>query len=217
MAEKVTSKATAEKLQQEYLTNLSQKLREHKTLTKREFEHLHLLSPAPDVSHKNTSSHVEDSDASDEIGIPERLRFKRSYTLTESALEARRKNSKKSTGPKTEKGKAASSKNSWKHGLFAQGYIQNKVKPCKSTCPQYPCELVKDNTIPFLTLFFTYTYDKISQPGAMPKIILKLQNGEEKTGEVLLFNINQPTFQLQTDRGDGTKETLTIRFYVLRG
>ena len=45
----------------------------------------------------------------------------------------------------------------------------------------------------------------------MQKIILKLRNGEEKTGEVLLFNINQPTFQMQADRGDGTKETLTIR------
>lgn len=49
----------------------------------------------------------------------------------------------------------------------------------------------------------------------MSKIILKLQNGEEKTGEVMLFNINQPTFQMQTDQGDGTKETLTIRFYML--
>ena len=45
----------------------------------------------------------------------------------------------------------------------------------------------------------------------MPKIIVKLQDGEEKTGEVLFFNINQPTFQMQADLGDGTKETLTIR------
>jgi hypothetical protein len=51
----------------------------------------------------------------------------------------------------------------------------------------------------------------------MPKIIVKFRDGKEKTGEVLLFNINQPTFKMQTDRGDGTKETLTIRFYVLRG
>jgi hypothetical protein len=50
----------------------------------------------------------------------------------------------------------------------------------------------------------------------MPKIILKLQNGEEKTGEVMLFNINQPTFQMQTDRGDGTKETLTIRMETVK-
>ena len=65
-------------------------------------------------------------------------------------------------------------------------------------------------------MFFPYAYDKISQPGAMPKIILKLQNGEEKTGEVLLFNINKPTFQMQADRGDGTKKTLTIRMETIK-
>jgi hypothetical protein len=51
----------------------------------------------------------------------------------------------------------------------------------------------------------------------MPKIIVKFQDGKEETGEVSFFNINQPTFQMQADRGDETKETLTIRFYVLRG
>ncbi len=66
-------------------------------------------------------------------------------------------------------------------------------------------------------MFFLSAYDKISQLKAMPKIIVKLQDGEEKAGEVLFFNINQPTFQMQADLGDGTKETLTIRFYVLRG
>jgi hypothetical protein len=49
----------------------------------------------------------------------------------------------------------------------------------------------------------------------MQKIILKLRNGEETIGEVLLFNFNQPTFQMQNERGDGTKKTITIRFYVL--
>jgi hypothetical protein len=101
------------------------------------------LQPKPPTG-KNEK---DEEDANDnEVGVPEKLRFKRSYTLTESALAARRENSKKSTGPKTEKGKKSSSMNSWKHGLFARGYIMNKVKPCKSTCPQYPCELVQDNT-----------------------------------------------------------------------
>lgn len=50
----------------------------------------------------------------------------------------------------------------------------------------------------------------------MQKVIVKLQSGEEKTGEVMLFNINQPTFQMQTDRGDGTKETLTIRMDTVK-
>jgi hypothetical protein len=50
----------------------------------------------------------------------------------------------------------------------------------------------------------------------MPKVTVKLQNGEEKTGEVMLFNINQPTFQMQADRGDGTKENLTIRMDTVK-
>jgi hypothetical protein len=50
----------------------------------------------------------------------------------------------------------------------------------------------------------------------MPKVTAKLQNGEEKTGEVMLFNINQPTFQMQADRGDGTKENLTIRMDTVK-
>lgn len=59
-------------------------------------------------------------------------------------------------------------------------------------------------------MFFSSVCDRIAT-GAMQKVILKLQNGDEKTGEVMLFNINQPTFQIQVDRGDGTKETMTIR------
>ena len=151
MAEKEL-KETADKLQRIYVQNLALKLKEGKSLSEREFEHLRLLSqqingeiPSPDIPAKEAAPVLSETE-DNEVGVPERLRFKRSYTLTEAALNARRKNAQKSTGPKTEKGKAASSMNSWKHGLFAQGYIMNKVKPCKSTCPQYPCELVQDNT-----------------------------------------------------------------------
>ena len=42
--------------------------------------------------------------------------------LSAKALEARRKNAKKSTGPKTERGKSASSGNSFKHGLSSASY-----------------------------------------------------------------------------------------------
>ena len=151
MAEKDDSKDTAKKLQKLYLQNLALKLREGKALTPAEFEHLRLLSqdtgkpdiPAPDIPEKQTQDEEDDDK---DAGVPERLRFRRSYTLTERALEARRKNAQKSTGPKTPEGKKASSKNAWKYGQFAQGYILNRVKPCKSTCPQYPCELVKDNS-----------------------------------------------------------------------
>jgi hypothetical protein len=101
----------------------------------------------PSSQAKPSTEPKDNDEDTDEVGVPERLRFRRSYTLTEAALEARKKNAKKSTGPKTEKGKKACAKNAWKHGMFAQGFILNKIKPCKSTCPHYPCDLVKDNAV----------------------------------------------------------------------
>ena len=155
MAEK-DLKEKADQLQKVYLQNLALKLREGKSLSEREFEHLRLLSrdlnatdvPPPEQPPLSPFVQGESTDEDpDAVGVPERLRFKRSYTLTEAALEQRRKASNKSTGPRTEEGKNASSRrNAWKHGQFAQGYILNRVKPCKSTCPQYPCELVENNS-----------------------------------------------------------------------
>lgn len=69
---------------------------------------------------------------------------KRPYTMSAAALEARRNNSQLSTGPVTPEGKAASSMNAWKHGLHARKRILSLGKPCRSTCPQYPCSLVDD-------------------------------------------------------------------------
>lgn len=153
----------AKQLQQAYLANLSLKLREGKSLTEREFEHLRLLAgggegmqgelvplpgqfPKTPLKGKDSSSDAGEESDEEEVGVPERLRFKRSYTLTERALDARKKNAKQSTGPKTEKGKKASCQNSWKHGRYAKSFIMHRIKPCKSTCPHYPCQLVEDNT-----------------------------------------------------------------------
>ncbi len=84
-----------------------------------------------------------DPDAPDPV--LERLRVKkRPYTLSPNALAQRRAAAEKSTGPVTPEGKASSSKNAWKHGLHARTRILNLGKPCKSTCPQYPCTLVDD-------------------------------------------------------------------------
>jgi hypothetical protein len=150
MAEK-DIKDNAEKLQKLYLQNLALKLREGKSLSVSEFEHLRLLSQGaapeqPSQKTKPLNPRSPESFNDDEVGVPERLRFRRSYTLTERAIEARKKNAKKSTGPKTEKGKKTCARNAWKTGRYAQHYIRYKIKPCLSTCPHYPCELVKDNT-----------------------------------------------------------------------
>lgn len=67
----------------------------------------------------------------------------------EREIAARRANAQHSTGPRTEAGKAASSRNSWKHGMhsavakasFRQGadsLAQLFGKPCRTTCPIHP-------------------------------------------------------------------------------
>lgn len=72
--------------------------------------------------------------------------------LTEAQLRQRRQAADKSTGPRTEAGKAASSRNAWKtgeHSAAARLIRENWAvgvfaKPCKTTCRQYPCSLVDD-------------------------------------------------------------------------
>ncbi len=79
---------------------------------------------------------------------------KRSYTLSEKALQQRRAASleaaKKSTGPVTEEGKAASSRNNWKDGEYSVFNREKQwmdygllSKPCKSTCRFHPCQAVE--------------------------------------------------------------------------
>ena len=70
--------------------------------------------------------------------------------ISQRQLEANRNNAQLSTGPRTEAGKAASSRNAWKHGrnsatakvTFAQHGAQALAqlwgKPCQTTCPIHP-------------------------------------------------------------------------------
>lgn len=81
---------------------------------------------------------------------------KRPYTMSDEALAQRQAAAQKSTGPKTEAGKAAVSRNAWKTGEHSvvNKYHREKLiartgKPCKTTCPkhpeqnpEYPCSLV---------------------------------------------------------------------------
>ena len=83
-----------------------------------------------------------DSDHEKEIGIPADLRVKRRYTMSPEALAQRQaagNSPNKSEGMK-------GNRNGWKHGSYVTNFI-NKLKPCKSTCPQYPCSLVEEEGI----------------------------------------------------------------------
>ena len=75
------------------------------------------------------------------------FQVKRNYTLSQVAIDARRENAKKSTGPKTAAGKSSSSRNAWKHGLNAKRFIFGNVgKKCsKEKCDIYDeCEYVQE-------------------------------------------------------------------------
>lgn len=64
----------------------------------------------------------------------------RQYTLTEAALAQR-----KAAAGSAEKAKSMlGNKNAWKTGQHAQGFVRQLFRPCLSTCPQYPCELIDD-------------------------------------------------------------------------
>lgn len=65
--------------------------------------------------------------------------------LTEAEIHQRRQAALKSTGPKSEKGKARASLNAWKHGLTAKKLKAHlRGKPCFSTCEKYPCVFVRE-------------------------------------------------------------------------
>jgi len=69
--------------------------------------------------------------------------------MSDKALAQRRAAAQLSTGPITEEGKAASSRNNWKHGLYSKANLTWQdlgmgmmARPCKSSCRHHPCSLV---------------------------------------------------------------------------
>jgi hypothetical protein len=87
----------------------------------------------------NTSPPAQ-GEEKDSIGIPERLRIPRSYTMSPEAIDQRKKAAKSPAKSEAMKG----NRNGWKTGKYAQGFVQKFVRPCLSTCPHYPCSLVND-------------------------------------------------------------------------
>lgn len=80
-----------------------------------------------------------------------------SKEMTVAAVQQRRDASEKAqgkqTGPVTEEGKEASSRNAWKTGIYSQKTRASMWqglglgvfgKPCKSTCHKYPCDAVNE-------------------------------------------------------------------------
>ncbi len=64
----------------------------------------------------------------------------RSYTITEKVRKQRSTAAKSQAHVDAMKG----NKNAWKTGQFAQGFIRQLFRPCLSSCPNFPCELIDD-------------------------------------------------------------------------
>lgn len=113
-------------------------------------------------------------------------------TMTDAALEQRRAAAQLSTGPKTEEGKAASSRNNWKHGLYSQItrapdwmrlVLASGAKPCRSTCDKFEsCSLVADG----LTQPGQNCLDKQVFVEAFDSILATLHSGDVQYSHGLL-------------------------------
>lgn len=93
----------------------------------------------PDIEQPEEIYIPPDDNNDDPTGIPEDLRVprRRKYTLSEAALEQRRQ------AAQQPKPGMLGVRNNWKHGLYARDFA-NRLKPCKSSCPNYPCSMVKE-------------------------------------------------------------------------
>ncbi|MCP4748087.1 MAG: hypothetical protein GY874_18415, partial [Desulfobacteraceae bacterium] len=77
------------------------------------------------------------SENKNNIGIPEDMRIKRRYTMSDEAMEQRRK------AAKQPKPGMLGKRNNWRHGSYAQNFL-TKIKPCLSSCAKYPCRLADE-------------------------------------------------------------------------
>ena len=114
--------------------------------------------------------------------------------LTEAELQQRRDAAANSTGPKTEEGKARSSRNAWRTGehsaatkakVWQELGLGKLARPCKSTCDKYPCSLVEEG----LTSPGGDCMDHRVYVEAFDTIITTLQSGDATHAHGLLASV----------------------------
>jgi hypothetical protein len=97
--------------------------------------------PAPDGAGASSETYPGATEARDTSGIPEHLLIRpRKYTLSEAALKQRQDAANSPAKTEAMLGNA----NAWKTGEFARSRIRQIFRPCLSTCPNYPCELIDE-------------------------------------------------------------------------
>lgn len=121
-------------------------------------------------------------------------------TMTPAALEKQKNNAQKSTGPVTQEGKEASSRNAYIHGRYSEktraehwANMGALTKPCKSTCPKYErCELVADG----LTSPGQDCLDKQVFYEAFTSIMDSMQNSDGEYAHGLLAKISAEAIEV---------------------
>ncbi len=98
-------------------------------------------SPQPPTAGEGALPPDPEEEEKRKTAIVERLHIRpRSYTMTEAARKQRQTAASSQAHADAMKG----NKNAWKTGQHAQGFIRQLFRPCLSTCPNYPCELIDD-------------------------------------------------------------------------
>lgn len=131
-----------DKLVRAHKINIARKIQAGETGLAKELEHLQNLEARLKAEAEGGKSEIRNPKSKikdeDEIGIPENLRIKRSYTMSDAARAARSKGGQA-------RAKECPTPN-WKHGKYAQSFITGSIRPCKTTCKDYPCELIDDGS-----------------------------------------------------------------------
>lgn len=127
-----------DKLIKAHKINIARKIQAGETGLAKELEYLQSLEARQNEA-EGRKQKTPNPNHEHEIGIPEHLRVKRNYTMTVAAREQRSKAGK----ARADKG----IKPNWKHGKYARSFIEGAIRPCKSSCHQYPCALIADGSV----------------------------------------------------------------------
>lgn len=145
---RIDDKLSADYLIKAYKVNIARKIYAGEVKLASELEYLKNLEKREEAGRDKDDGRGTKEDKrvaggdGEEIGVPERLRVKRHYTMSPAAVNQRR--DRRSKG-----GKASAKKHpnkNWKHGKYAASSV-NAIKRCISTCEKYPCELIEANKV----------------------------------------------------------------------
>jgi hypothetical protein len=130
-------KITGKDIQRRYKVNVLREIQNGRVGLSSDIEFIKREEKKAESAEKNK---VIDKDIT---GIPDRYKVRRHYTVSAKAV-AQRHNAGKSPKPANRE-KLKGNKNAWKHGHHVSNFIQARLRPCLTTCPDYPCSLIVEN------------------------------------------------------------------------